>query len=158
MQKITPFLWFDGSAEQAANFYVSVFKNSRILDVMRWSMDSPQGRKGDVLTVDFEIEGQRFCAMNGGPAYKPTPAISFVVDVETQEELDALWDRLLEGGQPMACGWLTDQFGISWQITPVQLLRFMHDPDVAKARRTTEAMMKMIKLDIAELTRAHDGT
>ncbi len=157
MQKISPFLWFDGRAEEAANFYVSVFKNSRIAEVMRWSVDGPGGREGDVLLVDFEIEGQRFSALNGGPAHAFTPAISFFVNVETQDELDTLWDRLLEGGQPMACGWLTDRFGVAWQIVPEQLARFMRDPDVAKARRTTEAMMKMVKLDIAELTRAHDG-
>jgi predicted 3-demethylubiquinone-9 3-methyltransferase (glyoxalase superfamily) len=157
MQKIHPFLWFDGQAEEAAKFYVSVFENGRIIDVMRWSMDGPHSRKGDVLTVDFEIAGQRFSALNGGPELKPTPAISFFVDVQTQGELDTLWDRLLEGGKPMQCGWLTDRFGIAWQIVPEQLGRLMRDPDVAKARRTTEAMMKMVKLDIAELTRAHDG-
>ncbi len=120
-------------------------------------MDGPHARKGDVLVVDFEIEGQRFYALNGGPEYKPTPAISFFVNVETQDELDTLWNRLLEGGAPMACGWLTDRFGVSWQIVPEHLGRFMRDPDVEKARRTTEAMMKMIKLDIAALVRAHDG-
>jgi predicted 3-demethylubiquinone-9 3-methyltransferase (glyoxalase superfamily) len=158
MQKISPFLWFDRRAEEAAKFYVSVFRNAKLGQVMRWPDDGPGGKKGDVLTIDFEIEGQAFTALNGGPEYQFTPAISLFVNCDTQDELDTLWSKLLEGGKPVQCGWLTDKFGLSWQIVPEVLGRYMRDPDPVKAQRTMQAMMKMVKLDFAELKRAHDGT
>jgi predicted 3-demethylubiquinone-9 3-methyltransferase (glyoxalase superfamily) len=158
MQKISPFLWFDGRAEEAATFYVSVFGNSRLGEVLRWNEDGPGGKKGDVLTIEFVIEGQEFAAINGGPAYQFTPAISFFVNCRTQDELDTLWRRLLEdGGKEMQCGWLADKFGVSWQIVPDILVPFLRDPDTAKAQRTMRAMMGMVKLDIAALQRAHDA-
>lgn len=150
MQKITPFLWFDGDAEEAAAFYVSVFKRSRIVSTM-------PGPNGKALTVAFELEGQRFVALNGGPQYQFTPAISFYVDCETQAEVDALWAKLTDGGAEVQCGWLTDRFGVSWQIVPSVLMTLLSDPDPEKAGRVMQAMLKMVKLDIAALQRAHAG-
>jgi predicted 3-demethylubiquinone-9 3-methyltransferase (glyoxalase superfamily) len=149
MQKITPFLWFDGNAEEAMNFYVATFKSSKVVDV---------SRHGDkVFSVSFELDGQRFMGLNGGPMYRFSEAISMFVDCETQDEVDHLWDRLVEGGTPLRCGWLTDRFGLTWQIIPSALGKLMRDPDPAKSKRVVEAMMKMVKLDIAALERAHGG-
>jgi predicted 3-demethylubiquinone-9 3-methyltransferase (glyoxalase superfamily) len=158
MQKITPFLWFNGRAEEAARFYVSVFKDGKIRRVMRWLEDGPGGKKGDVLTVDFEIEGHGFTALNGGPDFKLTPAVSFLVEVHDQQELDRIWGLLgADGGAAMACGWITDKFGLTWQIVPDVLLGYLSDPDPVKAQRSMTAMMSMVKFDFAALKRAHDG-
>ena len=148
--KITPFLWFDSDAEPAAKLYTSIFENSRILDT---------SRAGDkVMSVTFELDGQRFMALNGGPHYKLTAAFSVFVSVETQEELDRIWDALLAGGgKPTQCGWLDDRYGLTWQVIPTTLMRLMGDPDPGRAGRTVQAMMKMVKLDIAELERAANG-
>jgi predicted 3-demethylubiquinone-9 3-methyltransferase (glyoxalase superfamily) len=155
MQGITPFLWFDGKAEEAMNFYVSIFKNSKVLSVSRCG-DAGPGPKGSVLTASFELEGQKFVALNGGPHYTFTPAISFVVNCETQEEVDRYWEKLTDGGKEVQCGWLTDKYGLSWQITPTILITMLRDKDPAKAQRVMLAMMKMIKIDIKELQRAYD--
>lgn len=156
MQKITPCLWFDGQAEEAAKFYVSVFKNGRILETAYWGKTGP-GKEGTVLTVRFEIEGQEFLALNGGPEYNFTPAISLSVDCKTQQEVDAYWEKLLAGGKPVMCGWLTDKFGVSWQIVPDILPRMLVGKDRAKADRVLKAMMAMVKLDVAALERAAEG-
>ena len=156
MQRITPFLWFDNQAEDAVSFYTSIFEDSRILRVQRYSEAGP-GPTGTVMTVAFELEGEPFTALNGGPVYEFNPAISFVVNCKDQEQVDYYWDRLFEGGTPMQCGWLTDQFGVSWQIVPTRLLELLADPDPERAKRVTEAMLKMIKLDIAELEAAARG-
>ena len=156
MQKITPFLWFDREAEEAAKLYVSIFPDSKILSMSRYG-DAGPGPKGSVMTVTFDLAGQRFTALNGGPLYRFTEAISFYVNVETQAELDRLWDRLLEGGQPQMCGWLKDRFGLSWQIIPTVLAELMQDQDPARSKRVMQAMLKMVKLDIAALQRAHTG-
>ncbi|MEI9967231.1 MAG: VOC family protein [Terracidiphilus sp.] len=144
---ITPFLWFDSNAEEAANFYVSVFPNSRMLSELRNTGDAP-GPKGGVLTVSFELDGLRFTALNGGPAYQFSPAISFVVRCDTQQEIDGYWAKLTAGGKEVQCGWLVDKFGLSWQIVPARL------PELLKNSAAMQAMMKMKKLDIAELQRA----
>ena len=156
MQKITPFLWFDNQAEEAANFYVSLFKNSKIGDIMRSVDEASSGRPvGSVLVVDFQLEGQGFAAINGGPNFKFTEAVSFVVNCESQEEVDYFWDKLVEGGgQESQCGWLKDKYGLSWQITPTILLELVKDKDRAKAKRVFEAMLKMKKIDIATLKQA----
>jgi predicted 3-demethylubiquinone-9 3-methyltransferase (glyoxalase superfamily) len=156
MQKITPFLWFDDQAEEAAEFYTSVFANSRIVSVSRYGEAGP-GDPGTVMVVNFELEGQRFTALNGGPQFKFTEAISFEVDCGTQEEVDELWEKLTEGGEEVQCGWLKDKFGLSWQIVPTILGELMGDEDPEKAKRVTEAMLKMVKLDIAELRQAYEG-
>jgi len=156
MQKITPFLWFDGKAEEAMTFYTSIFKNSKVGDVMRYG-DAGPGKKGSVLTATFEIEGQEFIALNGGPMYQFTPAISFFVKCETQDEVDHYWDKLLEGGAPQQCGWLTDKFGVTWQVVPTILGKMLTDKDAAKANRVMQAMMKMVKLDIKTLQQAYQG-
>ena len=156
MQKITPFLWFDHQAEQAANFYVSVFKNAKVLGVSRYG-DAGPGPKGSVMTVNFSIDGQEFVALNGGPHYKINPAISFVVNCTTQDEIDYYWTKLTEGGQEVQCGWLTDRFGVSWQVVPTVLAEYAMDKDPAKANRAMQAMMHMKKLDIAGLKRAYEG-
>jgi predicted 3-demethylubiquinone-9 3-methyltransferase (glyoxalase superfamily) len=151
-QKVTPMLWFDGQAEDAARLYVSVFEDGEIGQISR----QPDG---SALVVEFTLAGQRFTALNGGPQYSFTPAVSFVIDCTTQEEVDHYWDKLSEGGDPEAqqCGWLKDRFGVSWQVVPRQLMEYMGDPDPEKAGRTVQAMLQMKKLDIAELKRAHDG-
>jgi predicted 3-demethylubiquinone-9 3-methyltransferase (glyoxalase superfamily) len=156
MQKITPFLWFDNQAEEAANFYVSLFKNSKVGDIMRSVDEASSGRpEGSVLVVDFQLEGQDFAAINGGPNFKFTEAVSFVVNCESQEEVDYFWDKLIEGGgQESQCGWLKDKYGLSWQITPTILLELIKDKDSAKAKRVFEAMLKMKKIDIATLKQA----
>ena len=156
MHKISPFLWFDNQAEEAVKFYTSIFKNSKIGSVSRYG-DAGPGPKGSVMVMDFELEGQKFTALNGGPVYKFTPAISFFVSCESQEEVDYLWDHLSQGGETEQCGWLKDKFGLSWQIVPTILGELMSDPDPEKAGRVTQAMLKMTKLDIAELKRAYHG-
>jgi len=156
MPAITPFLWFDTQAEEAARLYCSIFPNSRILNTSRYGEGGP-GPAGQVMTVTFELDGQRFTALNGGPRYSFTEAVSFVVPCETQVELDAIWDPLLEGGKAQACGWLKDRFGLSWQVIPAALARLMSDPDRAKSGRVMQAMLKMVKFDIAELERAARG-
>jgi predicted 3-demethylubiquinone-9 3-methyltransferase (glyoxalase superfamily) len=155
MQKITPFLWFDGKAEEAMNFYVSIFKNSKPGQIVRYG-DAGPGPKGSVMTVTFQIEGQEFYALNGGPVFNFTPAISFFVNCETQQEVDDLWDKLCEGGKPNRCGWLQDKFGISWQIIPKALGEMLHDPDPVKSKRVMGAMMQMAKIDIAGLKQAYN--
>ena len=155
MQKITPFLWFDGKAEEAADLYVSIFKNSRIVSVRRYGEAGP-GPKGTVMMVTFEIEGQAFTALNGGPQFTFTPAISFFVNRETQQEVDELWEKLSEGGKPLQCGWLNDKYGVSWQIIPKALIEMLNDPDPAKASRVMKAMMQMIRIDINGLKQAYD--
>jgi predicted 3-demethylubiquinone-9 3-methyltransferase (glyoxalase superfamily) len=156
MQKITPFLWFDSKAEEAANFYTSVFKNSKILNVARYG-DAGPGPKGSAMTVTFELEGQRFIALNGGPQYTFTPAISFFVNCETQAEVDESWNKLSAGGKEVQCGWLQDKFGLSWQIIPKQLMELMSDKDPAKSQRVFKAMLQMKKIDIEGLQRAYRG-
>ena len=156
MQKITPFLWFDNKAEEAANFYVSLFKNSKILNVARYSEAGP-GPKDSVMTVEFELNGLEFIALNAGPTFKFTEAISFVVNCETQEEVDYYWERLSEGGEKSHCGWLKDKFGLSWQVTPTILGKLMTDNDSEKAKRVMETMLQMDKLDIEPLQRAYEG-
>jgi predicted 3-demethylubiquinone-9 3-methyltransferase (glyoxalase superfamily) len=156
MRKISPFLWFDNQAEEAARFYVSVFKNSKIGRVARYGEAGP-GPKGSVMTIAFELDGQHFTALNGGPHFKLTEAISFVVNCEGQEEVDALWDKLSEGGEKSQCGWLKDRFGLSWQIVPSVLVELIDDADPEKSRRVMEAVLQMTKLDIAKLQQAHRG-
>jgi predicted 3-demethylubiquinone-9 3-methyltransferase (glyoxalase superfamily) len=156
MQKITPFLWFDSNAEEAVNLYVSIFPDSKVLSMNRYG-DAGPGPKGQVMTASFELAGQRFTALNGGPRFKFTEAISFLVNVETQAELDLLWAKLVEGGEPQACGWLKDRFGLSWQIIPGVLFELMQDKDPAKAKRVMAAMLKMVKFDIQALKDAHAG-
>lgn len=154
-QKITPFLWFDDNAEEAVNFYTSIFKNSRIKSVTRYG-DAGPGPKGSVMTVEFQLEGRAFVALNGGPEYQFTPAISFFVDCETQQEVDELWEKLTAGGgEEVACGWLRDRYGVSWQIIPRVLMELMQDKDPEKARRVTEAMLQMKKIDIRTLQEAY---
>jgi predicted 3-demethylubiquinone-9 3-methyltransferase (glyoxalase superfamily) len=156
MQKITPFLWFDDQAEEAMNFYASTFKNSKVGGVTRYG-DAGPGPKGSVMTASFELEGQQFTALNGGPRFKFTEAVSFVVSCETQDEVDELWERLSEGGQTQQCGWLKDKFGLSWQIVPIALMELMSDPDPNRSRRVMEAMLQMTKIDIAKLRQAYEG-
>jgi predicted 3-demethylubiquinone-9 3-methyltransferase (glyoxalase superfamily) len=156
MQKIVTFLWFDSQAEEAAKFYVSLFKNSKILNTSRYT-DAGPGLDESVLVVEFQLEGQQFTAMNAGPMFKFTEAISLMVNCESQEEVDRLWEKLCEGGSESQCGWLKDKYGLSWQIVPTVLGKLMSDPDPKKSKRVMEAMLKMRKLDIAELQRAYDG-
>jgi predicted 3-demethylubiquinone-9 3-methyltransferase (glyoxalase superfamily) len=156
MQKITPFLWFNDQAEEAMKFYTSVFKDSKIGKVSRYG-DAGPGPKGSVMVGTFEIAGQQFMALNGGPHYSFTPAVSFVVNCESQEEVDYYWSKLVEGGKEVQCGWLTDKFGLSWQITPTALSELLSDPDPVKSQRVMKAMMGMVKIDIEGLRRAHEG-
>jgi predicted 3-demethylubiquinone-9 3-methyltransferase (glyoxalase superfamily) len=155
MEKIATCLWFDGKAEEAAKFYTSIFKNSKIGTVTRYG-DAGPGPKGSAMTATFEIEGRDFMALNGGPTYQFTPAISFIVNCKTQEELDGYWGRLLQGGAPQQCGWLTDKFGVSWQIVPTVLSELLQGKDPRKTQRVMEAMLKMVKLDIKTLKDAYD--
>src|SRR5438093_8455217 len=150
MQKITPFLWFNDNAEEAVNFYVSVFKNSKIGKVARYGKAGP-GKEGTVMTVAFELEGQQFTALNAGPRFKFTEAISFVVNCETQEEIDELWEKLSAGGEKVQCGWLKDKYGMSWQIVPTVLDEMLQDKNAERSQRVMKAMMQMKKLDIARL-------
>jgi predicted 3-demethylubiquinone-9 3-methyltransferase (glyoxalase superfamily) len=156
MQKITPFLWYDGQAEEAVNFYVSIFKNSKVISFARYG-DAGPGPKGSVMTAAFQLEGQDFVALNGGPQYKFTPAISFVVSCETQAEVDELWEKLSAGGRKDRCAWLTDKFGVSWQIVPTILSKLLQDKDLEKAKRVMQTMLQMDKIDIARLQQAYDG-
>jgi len=154
MQKITPFLWYDNQAEEAANFYTSIFKNSKITNIARYG-DAGPGPKGSVMIVTFQLEGQNFTALNGGPTFKFTPAISLYVDCETQEEVDQLWDKLSEGGRKDRCGWLQDKYGLSWQIIPRALQQLMSDPDPKKSSSVMQAMLQMDKIDVRKLQEAH---
>jgi predicted 3-demethylubiquinone-9 3-methyltransferase (glyoxalase superfamily) len=156
MQKITPFLWFDGRAEEAMNFYTRIFKNSKKGTITRYG-DAGPGPKGTVMLAKFEIEGQEFLALNGGPHFTFTPAISFVVNCETQEEIDHFWETLSEGGKIIECGWLQDKFGLSWQIVPTVLGELMQNGDAEKSKRVMQAVMKMKKLDIDALKSAYEG-
>ena len=153
MQKITPFLWFNDNAEEAANFYTSVFKHSKLGNIARYGETGP-GPKGSVMSVTFQIEGQDFIALNGGPQFKFTPAISFFVDCQSQEEVDNLWEKLSAGGRKDHCGWLQDKFGVSWQIIPTVLGELLHSKDPETAQRVMKAMLKMDKIDIETLKRA----
>jgi predicted 3-demethylubiquinone-9 3-methyltransferase (glyoxalase superfamily) len=155
MRKVAPCLWFDGNAEEAMTFYASIFKHAKIGDLIRWG-DTGPGEKGSVLSVTFELDGQEFIALNGGPAFSFSPAISFFVRCETQGEIDHYWARLLDGGTPRQCGWLTDRFGVTWQIVPMTLGAMPRDNDAGKANRVMRAMMKMIKPDIGLPRAAYD--
>jgi predicted 3-demethylubiquinone-9 3-methyltransferase (glyoxalase superfamily) len=157
MQKVTPYLWFDGQAEEAARFYSSLFPDSRIERITRSPADTPSGPAGMVLTVEFTLSGVRFVALNGGPHYKFTEAVSLQIACSDQAEVDRLWGALTEGGLPGPCGWLKDRWGLSWQLVPTRLHELLADPDPERARRAMEAMLKMSKLDIAALERAADG-
>ena len=158
MSSITPCLWFDRQAEEAANFYVSLLPNSRIDGVQRSPTDYPNGKAGDVLIVEFTLDGRSFTALNGGPEFTFTEAISLQAATDDQAETDRLWDALIaDGGQPIQCGWLKDKYGLSWQIIPKQLTRLLADLDQGRARRAMEAMMEMVKIDIAALERAADA-
>ncbi|MDR5732074.1 VOC family protein [Caballeronia sp. LZ025] len=156
MNKISPCLWFDGTAQEAVDFYVSVFRNARITNTLLHNEASP-GPVGSLLAVEFELDGEAFLALNGGPEFQFTPAISMFIQCDDQAEIDHYWDKLLDGGQAMACGWLTDRFGVTWQIAPRRLIGMLRDPDPAKANRTMAKMREMIKLDIAALERAYRG-
>jgi len=158
-QKITPFLWFDDKAEEAAKFYTSIFKNSKIGNITRYDEEAagPTGRPaGSVMTVDFQLAGKEFVALNGGPMFKFTEAISFVVNCENQEEVDYFWSKLSAGGEESRCGWLKDKFGLSWQVVPAVLIEMLTDKDTAKAKRVMQAMLQMDKIDIAVLKKAYD--
>ncbi len=155
IQLITPFLWFDHQAEEAANFYTSVFPNSKVVKVVRYGQAGP-GPAGSAMTVAFELDGQSFVALNGGPHFHFTEAISFVVNCQTQQEVDAYWERLSAGGLEVQCGWLKDKFGLSWQIVPTVLAELLGDPDPAKSNRVMKAMMTMKKLDVRALEQARD--
>jgi predicted 3-demethylubiquinone-9 3-methyltransferase (glyoxalase superfamily) len=155
MQKITPFLWFDDKAEEAVNFYVSVFRDSKIHRIARYGEAGP-GVPGKVMTIEFSLFGQEFVALNGGPVFSFTPAVSFVVNCATQEEVDELWDKLSAGGKEIQCGWLEDRYGLSWQIVPTVLTELLTDPDPVKSQRVMQAMLKMVRIDIGELRRAYD--
>ena len=159
-QKITPFLWFDDKAEEAAKFYTSIFKNSKIGKTTRYDAEAGGATArtaGSVMTVEFELEGQQFVGLNGGPMFKFTEAISFVVNCEAQEEVDYFWSKLSTGGEESRCGWLRDKFGLWWQIVPTVLIEMLADKDVAKAKRVTHAMLQMDKIDIPTLQKAYDG-
>jgi predicted 3-demethylubiquinone-9 3-methyltransferase (glyoxalase superfamily) len=157
MQKITPFLWFDNNAEEAMNFYLSVFKNSRVINTGRYGEGAPMP-KGTFMVGTFSLDGQEIMVLNGGPHYKLTPAFSMVINCETQEEIDYYWDKLTaDGGKPVQCGWLEDKFGVSWQVVPTILGEFFGKGDAAKTSRMMQALMGMVKLDIAGLKKAYDG-
>ena len=156
MQKITTFLWFNNNAEEAANYYTSIFKNSKILEVSRYG-DAGPGPKGSVMIVKFQLAGQEFVALNGGPQFKFTEAISLMVNCESQQEIDELWRKLTAGGEESQCGWLKDKFGLSWQIVPTELGKLMNAKDPAKANRVMQALLQMKKLDIAKLQQAAEG-
>jgi predicted 3-demethylubiquinone-9 3-methyltransferase (glyoxalase superfamily) len=160
LQKITPFLWFDNQAEAAAKFYTSVFRKSKIVKIARYGAESEKvsGRpKGSVMTVEFEIEGQRFIALNGGPVFKFTEAVSFVVHCKTQAEVDYYWQKLSAGGKEVQCGWLRDKYGLSWQIVPTVLSELFNDRDKTKSQRVMQAMLQMVKLDIQGLKQAYNS-
>ncbi len=154
-QKITPFLWFDNNAEEAMDFYVSIFENAEVLSISRYG-DAGPGPDGSVMVASFRLAGQEFLALNGGPQYTFTEAVSFLIDCTSQEEVDYYWDKLSEGGEPGPCGWLKDQFGLSWQVVPSVLGEMLEDKDRERANRVMQAMLQMSKLDIATLTRAYE--
>jgi predicted 3-demethylubiquinone-9 3-methyltransferase (glyoxalase superfamily) len=157
MQKITPFLWYDDKADEAANFYISIFKNSKVLSVLRYGEVGP-GPKGSVMTVEFQLEGQEFVALNGGPHFKFTEAVSFAINCETQQEVDYFWEKLTaDGGAESQCGWLKDKFGLSWQVVPTRAIELLKDKDASKSQRVMQAIMPMKKIDIATLERAAEG-
>ena len=159
-QKITPFLWFDNQAEEAVNFYTSIFENSKIGSAARYDEEGSKaaGRpKGSVMTVTFQLAGQDFVALNGGPVFKFSEAVSFVVNCESQKEVDHFWEKLSAGGEEVQCGWLKDKFGLSWQVVPTVLSEMLQDKDAQKAKRVMAAMLKMKKIDIAELRRAYEA-
>ncbi|QRM29473.1 VOC family protein [Microvirga sp. VF16] len=158
MSKITPCLWFDGKAEEAAKFYVSLLPNSRIDAVVPYSVETPGGKPGDVMVVEFTLAGESYMALNGGPYFQFTPAISLSVSCSDQAELDRVWDALSDGGSPQQCGWITDRYGVSWQVVPAALGAMMKDKDPAKSRRVMEAVLKMIKLDVKTLESAYRGS
>jgi predicted 3-demethylubiquinone-9 3-methyltransferase (glyoxalase superfamily) len=155
MQKITPFLWFDNNAEEAINFYVSIFKNSKLLSMNRYGEAGP-GPKGTVMSATFQLEGQQFMALNGGPHFTFSPAISLFVNCETQQEVDELWEKLSAGGKKERCGWLKDKYGLSWQIIPSALGKMLNDPDPEKSKRVMKAMLQMDKIDIRGLKQAYE--
>lgn len=154
-QKITPFLWFDDNAEEAMTFYISIFKNSKVLTVNRYGEAGP-GQKGTVMVANFLLDGQEFTALNGGPKFKFTEAISFVVTCQSQEEVDHYWEKLSEGGNESMCGWLKDKYGLSWQIVPTALIELMSDPDPKKSKRVMTAMLQMKKIIITDLEKAYN--
>lgn len=156
MEKIIPFLWFDNQAEEAVNFYISIFKNSKIENINYYGEAGPRP-KGTVMTVRFQLEGQQFYALNGGPEFSFNPAISFYVNCETQNELDELWEKLSDGGEEQGPGWVKDKYGLSWQIVPTILDEFLNDPDSKKSNRVMNAMLKMNKLNIEKLKQAYEG-
>ena len=156
MQKITPFLWFNDKAEEAATFYTSIFKNSKIVNVSRYGEAGP-GPKGTVMVVKFQLEGQEFLALNGGPQFTFTPAVSFVVNCKTQREVDEFWEKLSEGGKTNQCGWLQDKYGLSWQIVPTALGEMLQDKDPKKSQRVMKAMLQMTKIEIQRLKQAYEG-
>ena len=156
MSAITPFLWFASGAEEAVAFYVDLFDDARVVSTLRYPADSP-GEEGTVMTVDFELRGQAFTALNGGPVYSFTPAVSFVVSCETQEEIDRFWAAFEDGGTPTQCGWIDDRFGVTWQVVPAHLLDWIGGPDEEGRNRATQAMLGMVKLDIAALEAAYAG-
>jgi len=156
-QRITPFLWYDTQAEEAANFYVSVFKNSKVLGVVRYG-DAAPGPKGSAMTVEFELEGLKFVGLNGGPHFKFTEAVSFTISCETQAEVDYFWQKLtVDGGQESQCGWLKDKYGLSWQVVPIRAIELLKDKDAAKSQKVMQAIMPMKKIDIATLEKAAEG-
>jgi len=156
VQQITPFLWFDANAEEAVNFYVSVFKDAKIISTARYGEAGP-GPAGSVMTMKFQLDGTEFVALNGGPHFAFSPAVSFVINCETQSEVDHYWDQFGKDGKPMQCGWITDRFGVTWQVTPTILPKLLQDKDRAKANRVMQAMMKMVKLDIPTFERAYNA-
>ena len=155
MQKITPYLWFDTQAEEAVNFYISLFKNSKVLNIARYGEAGPRPA-GSIMTISFQLDGQEFVALNGGPEFKFTEAISFCVDCATQEEVDRLWAKLTEGGEEVQCGWLKDKYGLSWQIIPAGLGEMLSSPDAQRASRAMQAMLAMKKIDLAKIKQAYD--
>lgn len=157
MQQVTPFLWFDGQAEEAANHYVSVFDDSSITDVARYPENTP-GEAGSVMTVNFTVKGHEIAALNGGPEFTFTPAMSLLVHCQSQDEVDRYWAHLSDGGEPLPCGWITDRFGVTWQIIPDRLSQLLADPDPERANRAMQAMLKMGKIEIAEIEAAADAT
>ena len=158
MQKITPCLWFNGDAEEAVSFYVTLLPNSHVDRVFHSPADTPSGPAGSVLTVEFTLAGMEYVALNGGPEFQFTEAVSFQIHCEDQAEVDRLWARLAEGGTEIACGWIKDRWGLAWQIVPIRLEQLLHDPDPGRAKRAMEAMMEMVKIDIEALERAADDT
>jgi predicted 3-demethylubiquinone-9 3-methyltransferase (glyoxalase superfamily) len=158
MSKITPCLWFDGKAEEAARFYVSLLPDSLIDAVLPYTVETPGGKPGDAMLVEFTLAGESYMALNGGPYFQFTPAISLFVSCTDQAEVDRLWNALLDGGTPMQCGWITDRYGISWQVVPAAFVAMIKDKDTAKVRRVTEAMLQMTKLDVDQLEKAYNGT